>query len=208
MKDLSEILLKFRLNGFACVSDIEKAFLNVGLRAPCRDVCRFFWPLNPFDLKSKILVYRFKSVLFGSTASQFLLNSTIDHHLSKYSNDVSQKIRDGIYIDNLINTFDSEESMFQFYEDCKVTMSQGGFNVREWTSNSEYFMNAIPPNDQCVKNPVKVLGVHWCRTNDKLKILAKPENYTDIQTKRSFVSIFSQRFDILEAFCPLPQTFF
>ena len=43
----------------------------------------FFWPLDPTDPKSEILTYRFKVVLFGSTASQFLSNSTINYHIDK-----------------------------------------------------------------------------------------------------------------------------
>lgn len=77
VNNLVSILLRFRLARFACSSDIAKAFLMVGLEPIDRESCRFFWPCDPFDPDSKILTYRFTVVLFGSTASQFLLNATI-----------------------------------------------------------------------------------------------------------------------------------
>ena len=67
LNELAAILLRYRLNSFACTSDISKAFLIVGLHET--DTCRFFWPSDSFN-NSKIATYRFKVIFFGSTASQ------------------------------------------------------------------------------------------------------------------------------------------
>ena len=46
LKDLTGILLRFRLNKIAIVADIEKAFLQIGLLEDAKDVTRFFWLKN------------------------------------------------------------------------------------------------------------------------------------------------------------------
>ena len=130
INDIGALLLRFRLGNYAAVADIEKAYLAVGLNPSSRDSCRFFWPEDVFDPNSKILTYRFRRVLFGSTASQFLLNSTIKYHLSKYCNENAKKLLQDIYIDNILSTFQSKEALLKFYLDSKNLMSEGGFNFK------------------------------------------------------------------------------
>lgn len=93
INELCDILLRFRLHSYVCSADIAKAFLNVGIKVYDRDTTRFLWPTDPTDQNSEITEYRFKSVLFGSTCSQFLLNATLRHHLQQRKNSVSSNYR-------------------------------------------------------------------------------------------------------------------
>ncbi|VDI00317.1 Hypothetical predicted protein [Mytilus galloprovincialis] len=52
LNEVTAILLRFRLNKYAVSTDIEKAFLNVGLDIEDRDVTRFFWLSKPTDPNS------------------------------------------------------------------------------------------------------------------------------------------------------------
>ncbi|PFX23152.1 hypothetical protein AWC38_SpisGene12298 [Stylophora pistillata] len=54
------ILLRFRTFAYGLSTDIEKAFLHVGLDDSDRDFTRFFWLSNPEDPESEFQVYRFK----------------------------------------------------------------------------------------------------------------------------------------------------
>ena len=128
VNDMLSILLRFRLFPYACSSDVEKAFLQVNLKDCDRDAVRFLWPSDPSDPNSKILTYRFKVVLFGSTASQFLLNSTILHHLSKYECGISDLLKEATYIDNVVYSFKTERDMLNFYYTSKEILTNGSFN--------------------------------------------------------------------------------
>ena len=66
-----DIMLRFRTNNIAIISDIKQAFLNVGVHPDHVDYLRFLW----FDLDDgdDVIMYRFRRVLFGSTSSPFLL---------------------------------------------------------------------------------------------------------------------------------------
>ena len=80
---LGDVLLKFRTKEFGFVADISKAFLRIGLKEHDRNYTKFLWPENPFQPDGKYKVYRFKSVLFGSCSSPFLLCGTLRHHFQK-----------------------------------------------------------------------------------------------------------------------------
>ena len=43
LHNLTGILIRFRLNKIAMVSDIEKAFLQISLQDDAKDATRFFW---------------------------------------------------------------------------------------------------------------------------------------------------------------------
>ena len=62
LNDMCSILLRFRTFTYGLSTDIEKAFLHVGLDESDRDFTRFFWLSNPEDPEGKFQVYRFKTV--------------------------------------------------------------------------------------------------------------------------------------------------
>lgn len=49
-----------------------------------RDVLRFLWTSSLKDDALEPLVLRFTCVMFGVSASPFLLNATINHHINSY----------------------------------------------------------------------------------------------------------------------------
>ena len=65
LNDMCSIITRFRIFTYGLSTDIEKAFLHVGLDESDRDLTRFLWLSNPKDPESKVHVYRFKTVLFG-----------------------------------------------------------------------------------------------------------------------------------------------
>ena len=206
VNDLTSILLRFRLKQFACTADIEKAFLMVGLNEVDRDSCRFFWPKDPFNRNSDILTYRFRVVLFGSTASQFLLNSTICHHLSKHATCNSDKLLNNLYIDNVLCSFTNESDLLMFYHDSKDIMAKGNFNLREWCTNSQVLRTHLANADGCTKEQVSALGVCWHTSNDQLVVTPHAPSKANTITKRTIVSSLAKTFDPYGFMMPITVT--
>ena len=104
LQDLTGILLRFRLNKVAIVADIEKAFLQIGLNDNAKNVTRSFWlkDTNTLNTENNIQMYRFCRVPFGVISSPFLLAAILDFHLKTYKSATAEKIRDNIYVDNVI----------------------------------------------------------------------------------------------------------
>lgn len=102
LPDLCGMLIKFRFGNIVIFSDIEKAFLQVGLQKNQRDVTRFLW-LKDVNKQENLKIYRFKRVAFGVNASLFLLAATIKHHLENYKDEViTQEINQNSYVDNIL----------------------------------------------------------------------------------------------------------
>ena len=174
LNDLVNVLLMFRIRNYAATADISKAFLNVQLNVNDRDCCRFFWTDDPFDVNSKINVYRFRVLLFGSTASQFLLSSAIKHHVKKYNNETSASICRNIYVDDLHFTNDSENKLCNKCKNASQIMAEGGFSLRKRKSNSLKVTRSVSRSDDISSgisgNSNKVLGVPWNFVIDKISV--------------------------------------
>ena len=83
-QSIMDIILRFRVHRVALISDIEKAFLIVGISPEDRDVLRFIWVNDINEEPMRPVVLRFTRVVFGISSSPFLLNATLKHHLEKY----------------------------------------------------------------------------------------------------------------------------
>ena len=77
LPQIIDILLRFRLNKIALISDIKQPFLNVSIPVPDRDFLRFLWVNDINSNETEIIIRRFTRVAFGTTTSQFLLASAI-----------------------------------------------------------------------------------------------------------------------------------
>ena len=156
---LGDILTTFRTNKFAFSADISKAFLRIGLQEMDSDFTRFLWLKDPLDPKSKIITYRFSSVLFGATSSPFLLQATLDFHLRKSTSQYKTLIRENFYVDNLVGTMNSEDSLLEYYFDANRELSSANMPLREWSSNAKRLQYQIDQDQKGAQtDSVNLLG--------------------------------------------------
>ena len=117
-----QILLRFRIHRVAFVGDIEKAFLMVSVVDHDRDVLRFLWVTDIDKADPQIAVLRFTRVVFGVSASPFLLNATIDHRIKRMDpseEEFIQKFRRSIYVDDVATSLTDADAAYQFYLKAK-----------------------------------------------------------------------------------------
>ena len=111
LPDLSGILLCFRQYPIVMLTDIEKAFFQVGIQEKDRDVTRFLWFKDPNNVERYI-----DSVTSDCMQSYLLLAGT---SLVSY-------IRENIYYVDIITLGAiSEKEAFEIYIECK-RIFQGG----------------------------------------------------------------------------------
>ncbi|XP_074651589.1 uncharacterized protein LOC141906245 [Tubulanus polymorphus] len=202
LNDLAAILLHQRTGHVALSSDIEKAFLMVKLDTRDRDYTKFFWLCDPSDPDSDFIVYRFKSVLFGAACSPFILNAVVKSHLEQYDSPVASDLKAKIYVDNVITSVENESEALDYYRESVKIMSDGGFNLCEWTSNSTALRELAENNNTLNRNEEVNLGMIWNITDDTLKYKQgqKPAN---IATKREVVKSVSNLYDPLGYLSPV-----
>lgn len=206
LNDITSLLLKFRQNKFAVSTDIEKAFLQIELEKEDRDVTRFYWLKDPTDPTSELILYRFKAVLFGATCSPFILNATLLRHLQDNVNDVTDIIKEDLYVDNILSSFDKEEDLLKYFHSARALMSSGGFNLRSWASNSDALNNIAKSEGVLDKDQqIKVLGLRWNNNSDTITYAQKSCSNIDetLITKREVLSQSSKIYDPLGIISPV-----
>ena len=140
-----KVLLRFREKMIALVADIEKAFLNVRVSDEDRDVLRFLCIDSLEGDDPGLVLYRFCCVVFGVNASPFLLNATLKHHISQYQADPEfvENLLNSFYVDDLVTEEQNLERCLSLYQKSKKCLSEGGFNLRKWISNSPKLLELI-----------------------------------------------------------------
>ena len=203
--NLAKCLIRFMIGKYRCVADIEKAFLRILIAVEDRDVLRFFWPVDPSDPNSDFLIYRWKAVLFGSIASPFILATVLKKLITSKSPSIytQEALLNGIYVDNLFHADSNEENLIKFFEESREVLDKGGFNLREWGSNSiQVRQKAMQFNVLVKDNKLGALGLWWSQEEDKFSF-KKNFSWNKKHTKRSVLSFTNAVFDPLNWLCPL-----
>ncbi|GBO36029.1 hypothetical protein AVEN_120788-1 [Araneus ventricosus] len=211
--NIFDILIKFRLNKFAFISDIEKAFLQLTLAEKDRDAVRFLSTEN-----DTLQVHRFNRVLFGVRSSPFLLSASIKTHLKKFHDEfptTTECLNRCFYVDDFISGADSLQDALEISTQAVSIMDQASMVLRKWTTNSdelrqlwirEGLENQLQDNPISPRaNSTKVLGMLWNTVEDYLILgtqslvdsLSNNEN-----TKRHLLRAIGNIFDPLGLLSP------
>ena len=199
MGDLLGLLNYFRTNKFALLADIVKAFLMVKLKN-LKDRNRFSFILYK---NGEYVPYRYNSIIFGFCSSPFILNYILRHHAEKSRDPtISSAIATKFYMDNFIYTSTSEDKLTYCYDQIKVDLEKGGFNLRDWVSNSEKVSAHIPEEDRGDSHSAKVLGYNYDPQQDLMTIKNNKLD-EEADTKRKVLSSYSSVFDPIGVLNPL-----
>ena len=200
-QNLVDTLVRFRTNPYAVVADISKAFLRVGLKEEDRDFTKFLWPKDPHQENSPLEVYRFKSVLFGSCSSPFLLCTTLQHHFDKAG---CPELGSAFYMDNLQITTASEEEAIALYNKASKECLAANMPLQSWNTNSpklQTLLREVRSDTDMVTNQ-NVLGLVWDVNGDRLG-LHQSHYPNQVLTKRTLLSQVSLLFDPLGIINPI-----
>ena len=80
------------------LADIQKAFLQVGIKEQDRDAFRFLFNMNGTEQN-----FRFTRVPFGAEANPFMLGAILKHHYDQQSTELHKTVgtsRENTYADN------------------------------------------------------------------------------------------------------------
>jgi len=97
------------------------------------DALRFLWVDDIQKDSPTVRKLRFTRVVFGVSASPFLLNATINHHLQKYCSeypDLVNMLIKSIYVDYVTYRADGEDEAYSMYSLSKKVFADSGFNLR------------------------------------------------------------------------------
>ena len=195
---LHEILVQFRQGKYAVTLDISKAFHRIIADEEHRKFLKFLW----INLNSQeLLTFQFKVVLFGATCSPYLLQETLHTHLSQ--NAEGNSFLDKFYVDNYMNTYDSQADLVSDKIHLDNVMNQASMPLQGWVSNNEYFnflyQLAVPVTQN-------VLGKSWNPYTDNMNIVVGEKLVQEDSwryTKRKVLSLVYSSYDPLGWVSPL-----
>ena len=196
-QNIMDILLRFRIHRVAVIADIEKAFLMVSVSEEDRDALRFLWIHDINAQLPRLVIMRFARVVFGVSASPFLLNATIRRHVEKYRGEdplFVDKFNRSIYVDDLIFGAKTEDEALELFTKARLCLDKAGFTLRKFVSNSLNLQTLVSPQEHQAQVPgrvsvacedesytkntlgerldhpeyIKVLGVKWKPMDDTL----------------------------------------
>ncbi|PIC41315.1 hypothetical protein B9Z55_008776 [Caenorhabditis nigoni] len=204
LKSILGILLRSRITRYLVIADIEKAFHQVRVQRGHRNATMFLWLKDPTKppTPDNIITYRFTRLPFGITASPFLLAITILLYMELNPHPINEKIKENLYVDNVLFTPMSQEEALKNYAHSKEAFQKMHMNLREFLCNSEQVMDQIPVDDKSKSTKVKVLGHSWDSIADTytIKIAKPPEGRP---TKRNIASFQASTYDPTGVLSPI-----
>ena len=92
------------------------------------------------DPKSEDILYRFKTVLFGSTCSPYLLQATISDHLKKIG---KEYLLDNLFVDDITFYSNSVEEILNLQDSAVKAFDEICMPLGKYVSNSDKVNNEL-----------------------------------------------------------------
>ena len=206
------VMLRWRRESIALMADIESMFYQVKVQKEDCDMLRYLWwpqgKLSEEPEDYRMLVHIFGAVSSPSCANFALKKTAIDTS-SKYGKEVEKSISNDFYVDDMLKSVATEDEAIKIAKEIKDALSEGGFKLTKWISNSERVIQSIPYEERAKEmkslDPEsetmhRALGVHWFVETDQLGFaLNEVERKA---TRRNILSVMSSVYDPLGMAAP------
>ncbi|XP_062537615.1 uncharacterized protein LOC134205925 [Armigeres subalbatus] len=173
LSELFTILVQFREGRVALTGDVREMFLQVLMRPEDQQCQRFLW----YDEDGTLSIYVLQVMTFGACCSpssaQFVKNLNAERFKGDYPAAV-EVIQKRHYVDDMLVSVATEKEAVELALQVKEVHAAGGFEIRNWISNSKRVAEALEENNTEEKNldlspelaTEKVLGMWWCTDVD------------------------------------------
>ena len=197
------ILMCFREESVALMSDVEAMFHLVWVKPGDCSALRFLWWPNG-DLDSEPEEYMMTVHLFGGVSSlsraNFALRKTAEDNRALFDPQIIHTVQHNFYIDDCLKSVNLDRDAIKLAKDYRLT---------KWLSNSHQVMKSIPESERVmsVKNldfghaPIeRALGVQWCISSDTFRFSIAIKDRP--ATRRGILSVVSSVYDPLRFVAP------
>ncbi|XP_045161949.2 uncharacterized protein LOC123526762 [Mercenaria mercenaria] len=207
-------LIRFREEQVAIMGDIDSMFYQVRVPECDASLLRFLW-WEDGDINKHIVEYQMMVHLFGARSSPSCANYALKRTVQDRSDDIDEEIADTVmknfYVDDCLKSVDTVDHAKSVVKGLQKALSQGGFHISKWLSNSREVMQAVPASDRAKEIqdldldqdvlPIdRALGVQWNVESDmfcfKVHLKERP------LTRRGMLSMISSVYDPLGFLAP------
>lgn len=205
--DIFALLIRFRLHNYVLTGDIEKMYLQVHIRDEDQKYLRILWRMED----GSVGVYQFNRLIFGLKTAGYLaircLHQLAEDESTKFPK-ASRVLKRDLYVDDVLTGADTIEETVELRQELSSILKAGGFNIRQFASNSSKILKTIPEANVNLQlqsgedATLKTLGVHWNSAQDAIIYTTEPINHQRF-TKRNIFSEIAKIFDPLGLLNPV-----
>ena len=174
---LNGTIFRFREKPVALTADIESMFLQVQVPEQDRSCLRFLWRPRTNE---PVQIYEYQRHVFGARSSPTCANYALKR-VGLDNEEVypiaSKAIRNNFYMDDFIKSVETPEEAKEVFSQLRHLLSQHGFQITKWISNSDEFCEAISVDLKSISKPKQVelepnterssvLGLQWTVIDD------------------------------------------
>ncbi|XP_063367679.1 uncharacterized protein LOC134656091 [Cydia amplana] len=144
LASLFGIMVRFRENRYAVAGDLRDMFLRVKIRPEDQDALRFLWRT---DSKQPVKTYAMTSLVFGANSSPFIAQYVKNRNAQRYASTMPAAVAaicEQHYMDDYLDSLPDEAAAIKMVKDVTFIHKQGGFDMCNWTSNSEAVLDSVP----------------------------------------------------------------
>ena len=158
------ILLRWREEKQAIVSDIKKMYNSVHLDLEAQHCHRFLWRV---DQSTEPTTYCITRVNMGDRPAGAISSEALyktSEMFSHINQSAAEMLKVGSYVDDLMNSVSTKEEAMELSQAVEEILAKGGFNIKFWL-----FSGSRVEEDEGV---VQVLGVCWKPEDDLIGLQA------------------------------------
>lgn len=204
------VLYRFREKPIAVSGDIAEMFLRIRMNDDDQQCQRILWCNQDGTVGEYVVTVMTFGAKCSPSCAQFVVNQNAARFKSNYPEAV-EVIEKGHYVDDMLASVDTEEAAIKLVEDVRYIHQQGGFNMRNWKSNSQAVLRALGETGSPEKNLdvgeeqvlEKVLGMWWDTNTDTFRYKLSTERNQELlfghkhPTKRDVLRVLMSVYDPL-----------
>ena len=211
--NLAGVLLRFRQEPVALMSDIERMFDQVLVAPDDCHALRFLWWENG-NPSNNLVDHQMLVHLFGAKSSpcraNFALRKTACDNKSEFDVHTVDTVYRNFYVDDCLKSVASVPDAKRLVRQLTDLLSKGGFHLTKWISNCREVLEFIPASERASSVmaldfedlPIdRALGTQWNVEKDTLSFRVSEKEVAD--TRRGILSLVSGVYDPLGFASPL-----
>lgn len=137
LTSLVGVLIRFRKRPVALCGDIKEMFHQVLVRKEYQVAQKFLW--REGDASREPDVYAVLVMTFGASCSSSLANYIKNRNANRFAEEHSEAVHAilrNTYVDDWLQSVETEDEMIEMATTAKRIHGEGGFEMRNWSSNS------------------------------------------------------------------------
>ncbi|XP_076247767.1 uncharacterized protein LOC143187433 [Calliopsis andreniformis] len=178
LNSLLGTLFRFRQGLIAFTGDIKEMFLQIKIRTEDQRAQCFLW--RGKDRRRPPETYIMTSMIFGAASSPcsalYVRNRNAEEFRETYPH-AAKAIIQKHYVDDYLDSVNTDEEAIKLIHDFTEAHRRGGFQIRNWSSNSQKVLSRLPqatlmkgavPLNSTTGMETRILDLQWAPTDDTL----------------------------------------